>query len=130
VFLAGGFGQACWLQYRGSTLPAAVVLFGIGALAWGLWQLHHCAGAMPVTLALQPDGWIVLHSKGTRVEAFPRPCSLRLGRHVLLALHARDGRRLRLLLGPGILSASDLAVLVRWLQRPPASEETGPELLR
>lgn len=130
VVLAGGFAQACGLQYRGSLLPAAVVLFGVGAFAWGLWQLHHGGGVLPVTLVLQADGWILLRGKGIEVEAFPRPCSLRLGSHVLLALRARDGRRLRLLLGPGILSAGDLAALVRWLQRAPASEETGPELLR
>jgi hypothetical protein len=107
-----------------------VVLFGIGAFALGLWQLYHGAGAMPATLILRSDGWIVVQSKDTRVEVFPRPCSLRLGRHVLLALRARDGRQLRLLLGPGMLSASDLAALTRWLQRAPRSEETGPELLR
>jgi len=130
VVLAGAIAQACWLQYRGSPLPAAVVLFGVGAFGRGLWQLHHGAGTLPMTLALQSDGWIVMRSKCSVIEAFPRPCSLRLGRHVLLALRARDGRRLALLLGPEILSAGDLAALARWLQRAPVSEETGPGLLR
>jgi hypothetical protein len=129
VFLAGAIAHACWLQYRGSPLPAAVVLVGIGTFAWGLGQLHHGAGSMPVKLALLSDGRIVLHAKSSQVVACPRPCSLRLGRHVLLVLQARGGRRLRLLLGPGILSASDLAALARWLQQAPGSNGTGPEVL-
>jgi hypothetical protein len=84
-------------------------------MAWGLWQLHRSGCARPLQLFLLPDGRVVLHADDTRIEARPRPCSLRLGRHVLLVLHARDGRHLRLLLGPGILSASDVAALGRWL---------------
>lgn len=104
-----------WLLRAGSMLPAAVVLLGAGGFAWGLRQLLPTAPAAPAKLLLRPEGWMVLHANGTTVAVYPAPCSLRLGRYILLLLHDPAGRRLRLLLGPGILSASDLAALARWL---------------
>jgi hypothetical protein len=49
-----------------------------------------------------------------------QPHSLRLGSHWLLVLVTEDGRRHRLLLGPGNLQPVELAALGRWLRRPPA----------
>lgn len=127
VFLLAGLVHAGWLQYRGAPLPAAMVLLGVGAIARGLWPLLRNVGAAPRRLRLFTDGRATFHVGGVDLEARPAPCSLRLGRYTLMVFHAREGRRLRLLLGPEILSAQDRAALGRWLHRASGGEETGDE---
>lgn len=116
AFLVGGIVQAWWLQQRGALLAAAMVGLGVVAIAWGLWRLMPGSGP-PRRLILYPDGRVGLHAGGCDQEAWLAPCSLRLGRYtVLVLLCGRSRPRLRLLLGPGILAAADLAALERWLR--------------
>ena len=130
VFLLAGLVHAGWLLHRGAPLPAAMVLLGVGAIARGLWRLLRYTVAAPRRLRLSADGRARFHADGVDVEARPAPCSLRLGGYTLLVFHARTGRRVRLLLGPGILSAEDRAALGRWLRRASGREETGAGVLR
>jgi hypothetical protein len=101
-----------------------MVLLGVAAIALGLRQLLRGAGALPRRLRLFADGRAMFHADGVDVGAAPAPCSLRLGPYTLLVFHVSTGRRMRLLLGPQILSAQDRAALGRWLQRAPGGEET------
>ncbi len=128
-FLLAGLVQAGWQHHDGALLSAAGVMLGVVAIGWGLWRLLRRSGGLPWKLRLFADGRAMFHAGGVEVEAWLAPCSLRLGRYALLVFHGRERRRLRLLLGPGILSAEDHAALGRWLQRAPGGGETGTGVL-
>jgi hypothetical protein len=119
--------QAWLLQRQGALLPSAMVALGGALLGWGLWQL--LGSGVPRKMRLYPDGRALFFAEGNIEETWLAPGSLRLGTHVLLVFR-RPGRRLRLLLGPGIVSADAYAALGRWLQRAPRGEGSGAGLLR
>jgi hypothetical protein len=119
--------QAWLLLRHGALLPSAMVTLGGILKGWGLWQVR--GSAVPRQLRLFPDGRALLLSSGNTEEAWLAPCSLRLGTLFLLVFQG-PGRRLRLLLWPGILSAEAYAALGRWLQRAPSGEGPGAGVLR
>jgi hypothetical protein len=109
--------QAVILVHKGALASAMLVLAGAIGLGWGLWQLQGRPGAMPRRLRLHSNGRASLFSGDAVVEAILAPGSMRLGPFVLLVLRSSGSRPVRLLLGPGILGAPELAALGRWLPR-------------
>lgn len=97
-------------------------------LALGLLVLRGVArdlllagGDAPVWLGREEGGWLVvgLHS-GRQRRVRPAPATLVWGRSLLLVLEGENGPRIRLLLGPGNVPASQLAALRReWLRPRP-----------
>jgi hypothetical protein len=127
VFLLSCCLQVLRLLHDEAVLSAAMAGVGSAAIAWGLWlQLRWVVGP-PRELRLYPDGRVEFASGRAVREAWIAPCSLRLGDHVVLVLRSAGKPSLRLLLGPGILSAADCAALGRWLARVPGREGTGAE---
>jgi hypothetical protein len=131
--ISGGFLLLClahgWqLQRHGALLPAAGVVLGGAAVAWGLWRLRE-GGSAPCRLQLHDGGRVVLLAGNRTEEAWIRPCSLWFGSHFVLVLRRPGIGSLRLLLGPGILSAQDHAALSRWLRRAHGGQGTGAGLL-
>lgn len=117
------------LQQQGALLSSALAAFGGAAMASGLWRLLGAAGGRVRCLQLCPDGQVLLYVGPAAQPAWLEPCSLRIGSHLLLVFRTTGRRRLRLLLGPGNLSADDLAALRRWLQRAPGRDGTGSGVL-
>lgn len=117
--------HALLLMHEGALLSAALVLVGAIGLGWGFRQLLRESGAPCSRLRLHSDGRVTLFSGNAVHEARLAPCSLRLGAYVLLVLRSPGRRPLRLLLGPGILSAPDLAALGRWLPQATGGEGTA-----
>lgn len=117
--------QAWRLQRHGAMLPSAMILLGAAAMGWGGWLLLRSAAPAHRKLCLYPDGSARMPGEGAAQELRLAPCSLWLGSHVLLVFRGSGRRRLRVLLGPGMLSAGDYAALRRWLQRAPAREGPG-----
>jgi hypothetical protein len=127
-FLLPCLAQAGYLQQRGALLPAAGVALGGALVAWGLWRLRD-GGCASRRLQLHARGRVVLLAEKGREEGWLAPCSLWLGSHVVLVLRRPGQRPLRLVLGPGHLSAQDHAALSRWLRRPPGGRGTGAGVL-
>lgn len=117
VLVATAALQAILLLRQGALSSALLVLAGAIGLGWGCRQLQPGSGAMPLRLRLHANGRVTLLAGSTAREAAVAPGSLRVGAYALLVLRAPGRRPIRLLLGPGILSAPDLAALGRWLPR-------------
>lgn len=126
VLLYAVYGAALLAQH--GFFWGLLVLCSAVATAIALWSWHASTqGDRPQRLRLCSDGTAaVFTGNGCRLQARVLPSSLRLGRHWLLVVDTADGRRHRLLLGPGNQNVAELAALGRWLRRPPA----GPWLLR
>jgi hypothetical protein len=117
--------QAWQLQRRGALLASAMVMLGAFAMGWGGWTLLRTSAGTHRKLCLYPDGRARFLACGDPEELRLAPCSLWLGSHVLLVFRGAGGRRLRLLLGPGMLSSRDYAALRRWLRRAPGTQGPG-----
>jgi hypothetical protein len=120
LLLALAYGIELFARRNGAWGLLVVGVSGvIAAIVWR-WP-GSGAYAVPCRLRLCSDGTAgILGSNGRLLRAQLQPHSLRLGRHWLLVLVAEDGRRHRLLLGPGNLQPQEWAATSCWLRQPPA----------